>query len=67
MVLYRVTKGGQLFLEVSLPEEASLAGQVYWAERIIVEVPDAGAPIGGMVQPDDDDLEPYRLTVERLG
>lgn len=67
MVLYRVTKGGKLFLEVSLPDEASPAGQVSWAERIIVEVPDAGAPIGGMVQPDDDDLEPYRLTVERLG
>lgn len=67
MVIYRATKSGKLFLEMSLPDKASPDGHVTWAERIILDVPDAGAPIGGMVQPDDDDLEPYRLTVERLG
>lgn len=66
MVIYRSTKTGKLFLEVALPDEVGPDGHVTWAERIIVEVPDAGSPIGGMIQPDDD-VDPYQLTVERLG
>lgn len=65
IAIYRLTKSGEFFLEISKPGSIDPGGYVHWAERIIVSVPMPEAPM--YMVGDSDDEGPYRMTVERLG
>lgn len=64
IAVYRLTKLGEFFLEISKPGSIEPNGFVQWEERIIVSVPSPEAPM--FMPTDSDDEDPYRLTVERL-
>jgi len=65
IAVYRLTKSGEFFLEISKPRSFEPNGFVHWEERIIVPVPMSEAPL--YMLSDSDDEGPYRMTVERLG
>lgn len=64
IAVYRLTKPGEFFLEISKPGSIEPNGFVQWEERIIVSVPSPDAPM--FMLTDSEDEDPYRLTVERL-
>lgn len=64
IIVYRMIKAGDFFLEVSRPATMD-DGYVVWAERIILKVPAIDNPALNTAGPVGDD--PYSLTIERLG
>lgn len=65
IAVYRLTKSGEFFLEISKPGSIEPSGFVLWEERIILSVPMPDDPM--FMLSDVDDEGPYRMTVERLG